>query len=341
MTMINRPLFLLLIACAISICLLSCIPAARAAPSSIVWAQPQAYYDETHAAPDDDVWVEYPLLRSGDTSGSARVTFSIADQTIEAGNGAGQYELLGMNPIVFGPGSTYTLIRVRYHRANHDIFGMQHLTFRLSDSDAGIEPDQETRTVYVDYPAAPVLAFASPPEGGYKGVEGQGRAIILNITKDGDALVDSYADVFASGTATNGQDYSLADASGRPVGIPGTIHLPPGQSVYSIYLTPLNDTNDEGSETATFTLGNIKNALAGDNASIPVTLYEAGTATPVYPTAMPVSTPTIRPTPTPVATPYTPPGTTPVPLPSPSPGLTACIISVTIGATWIILKKKM
>ncbi|MGA9139656.1 MAG: hypothetical protein WBZ29_05500 [Methanocella sp.] len=341
MTMINRPLFLLLIVCAISICLLSCTPAARAAASSIVWVQPQTYYDETHVVPNDDDWVEYPLLRSGDTSGSSRVTFSIADQTIEAGNEAGQYELLGANPVVFSPGSTYALIRVRYHTANHDTFGTQHITFRLSDSDADIESDQETRTFYVDYPAAPALEFASPPDGGYRGVEGQGQAIILNVTRDGDVLVDSYADIFVSGTATNGMDFSLADASGRPVGIPGTIHLPPGQSVYSIYLTPLNDSNDEGNETATLTLGNIKNANAGDPVSVSVILYETGTVTPVSPTVPPVSTPSAKPIPTPEATPYTLPGTTPVPLPSPAPGLATYMIAVAIIATYIMQKKKM
>ncbi len=328
MTMTIRPLSLLLIVCAISICLLSAMPVAQAAASSIVWAQTQAYYDDTHAVPDDDVWVDYQLLRSGDTSGPARVTFSVAEATISNGNNPGEYELLGTNPVVFGPGSTYALIRVRYHTANHDIFGTQHITFRLSDSDADIESDQETRTFYVDYPAIPVMAFASPPVDGYRGVEGQGQAIILNITKDGDILVDSRADVFASGTATNGVDYSLTDASGRPVGIPGTIHLPPGQSVYSIYMTPLKDSNDEGNETATFTLGNLKNVAAGNRTSVSVSILEAGTVTPLPPTATPVSTPTPVPSATPASAPGTPSGTTPVPLPSPGFGPGAIIFAI-------------
>lgn len=329
MTLIERSLFVLFAVCCISLCLLAVMPAAQAAASSIVWMQPQAYYDDAHAVPDDDVWIDYTLLRSGDSSGSSRVTFSIVEATINNGNNPGDYELLAANPIVFSPGSTYAVIKVRYHRSNHNVFGTQHLTFRLSDSDADIEPDQETRTVYVDYPAMPGLAFAIPPAGGYGGVEGQANPILLNVTKDGDAWVDAYADIFASGTANNGLDYSLADASGRPVSMPGTIHLPPGQSIYSIYLTLLKDANDEGNETVTLTLGNVRNAAAGNQSSVSVTIYEAGTATPVSPTGQPVVTPSTVPAVTPTATAGTPTRTTtPVPLPSPGFGPGAVILAI-------------
>lgn len=329
MTIIERLLFVLFAVCCVTLCLLAVMPAAQAASSSIIWAQPQAYYDSTHAVPDDDVWIDYPLLRSGDSSVSSGVTFSIVEATMSNGNNPGEYELLAANPIIFSPGSTYALIKVRYHRSNHNVFGTQHLTFRLSDSDAVIEPDQETRTVYVDYPAMPALAFASPPAGGYRGVEGQTEAIVLNVTKSEDAMVDAYADIFASGMATNGPDYSLADASGRPVSIPGTIHLPPGESVYPIYMTLLNDANVEGNETATFTLGNVRNAAIGNQTSVSVVISEAGTVTPVSPSGSPIPSPSASPAVTLVATAVKPAGnTTPVPLPSPGFGPEVVLIAI-------------
>ncbi len=317
MKIIERSLLVFFTVCCVSLFLVSVMPVVHAAAASIVWEKPQVYYDSNHAVPDDDAWVEYKLLRSGDTSGSTSVTFSVADATIDIGNGDGKYELLAANPIVFGPGSTYAVVRVRFHMANHDLFGTQHLTFRLSDTDADIEDDQVTRTVYVDYTAMPVLAFAAVPVGGYRAVEGQKQALVLNITKSGDPLVDVRADLFASGTAIFGQDYTLADESGSFVNIPDTIRLPPGKSVYSLHMTLLKNANNESNETVTFTIGNLINAAAGDPASVSVTITETGTATPVPPAATPVSTPTLRPTPTPAGAPGTPSGTTQVPLPSP------------------------
>ncbi|OPY25365.1 MAG: hypothetical protein A4E28_03227 [Methanocella sp. PtaU1.Bin125] len=336
--MISHPLLPLLILSVLFVCLLSGMPLASAAGSSIVWVQAQAYYDETHFLPDDEAWIEIPLLRSGDSGDTSRVTLGIADATISNGNKPGEYELLGENPVVFQPGSTYAVIKVRFHRPDHNVFGTQRLTFRLSDSDADIEADQAARTVYVDYPPMPSLAFLRPAAGELVGVEGQEKAVVIAVLKDNDPFVDAYADIYASGTATNGVDYTLADADGRPVGVPGTIRLPPGQSMYTIYMTLPADP-DEGNETVTLTLGNPVNAAAGNLTGISVTILDAGHATPVLPSAPPVPSPSGSPSATPAATAGSPTrNSTPVPLPD--PGFGPVVTLAAIAGMAIFLKAR-
>lgn len=336
--MISRPLLPLLILSVLVVCLLSGMPLAGAAGPSIVWAQPQAYFDETHFLPDDEAWIDILLLRSGDSSGTSRVTLGIADATISNGNRPGEYELLGENPVVFGPGATYAVIKARFHRPDHNVFGTQHITFSLSDSDADIEADQETRTVYVDYPPMPSLAFLRPVAGELTGVEGQEQAVAIVVVKDNDPFVDAYADIYAGGTATNGVDYTLADADGWPVSLPGTIRLPPGQSIYTIYMRLPADP-DEGNETVTLTLGNPVNAAAGNLTGISVTILDAGHATPALPSAPPTLSPSGSPTATPAATAGSPTrNSTPVPLPA--PGFGPVIILTAFAGMAIFLKAR-
>lgn len=314
----------------------SIFPGAAAAQSvtpTIGWAMTQAELDNTYVAPNDNEWLSYSIIRGGDTRGTVEVRCEIVEQTLSAGSGPGQYELLITNPIVFGPGEVLSLVQVRFHPANHDLFGRQHLTLRLIASGATVPSGQEARTIYVEYPAAPGLGFASPPDGGYAGYEGQSSPVLLNITKEGDIYADTYADLFVSGTATNGIDYTLTDGNGMKVAIPGTIHMPPGQPIYSLYVIPLSDTQNESNETAVFTLDNLRNAVPGSMRSATVTIHDRSQA---MPPVTPSPAATVRPSPVPLATNNTPAGTsTPAPLPSSSAGTLLSLVAITGAAIYL------
>jgi hypothetical protein len=325
--------------CLVFICLLPGLAQAQGMAPTVGWAMTQQELENTYLAPDDDAWLSYSILRGGDTGGTVSVRVDVVEQTIGAGNGPGQYELLiPQNPLAFGPGEVLQVIKARFHTANHDVFGRQYITLRLNATGASIPAGQEARTIYVEYPPAPGVGFGGPPEEGYSGAEGQAAPVVVNITREGDIYADSYVDVFASGTASHGFDYTLADVSGKPVPVPGTIRLPPGQGNFSLYMGLASDHQGEGNETAVLSLGNLKNAVPGARQAITVTIREGGQATPgPAPSATPAAVATERPTQAPSTTAGP---AAPTPAPSAGPGLTLVIVAIAGTAAGMLATRK-
>jgi uncharacterized delta-60 repeat protein len=216
------------------------------------------------------------LTRSGDTSGTASVTFSTSDGSAHAG---ADYNAITQT-VVFAPGQASATVNVPTLDDNATGDGARTVNLTLSNPSGMVLGSPSTALLTIQEPEALsqvqfALTSDSTPE-----TNGSAKSIV--VTRSGDTSRAASVTVSVlGGSATQGRDFQLAS----PI-----VQFAPGQAQASVALTMLNDGALDGSETVVLGLTNPSGASLGSQGTFTLTIDETNVPPPPPPAHRPVFT---------------------------------------------------